>query len=427
MNKIIINSRILKDSKEILCNIHLKGNIIKEIIEINDKVEVNYELIDEIIDAENNYVLPGLVDINCELGEPGFEYVEDIVSLSAAGARGGYSTINCIPKTNPPIDNKIVVSYLKTRMDKLSKVNMLLSCNMTKSNKGERISEIYEMKKEGIVAVSDGNETLDNSNLLRNILSYTSMFDLPIILFCEDKNLKCNGVMNLSSTSTSTGLKGIPNSAEELVVARNIILSRETGKAIHLTQISCENSIRHIGFAQDCGVKVTCDTSPQYFSLADDNIEKFDTIYKISPPLRSEKDISAVKEGIREGIVNIITSGHSPFDKKDKYKDFSHAIDGISTIETCFYTSYNKLVVTKILTLEELIHKMSTKPAQILNLSNRGRVEVGFIADLFIFDKHQKTVVEPSKFKSKVKLSPYDGVEYEGKIISTIINGEIIF
>ncbi len=429
MKRMIVNAKILSKKEDRLVNIFIDGDFIEEIVEVNESYKIleGYEDCKEIIDVNNKYVLPGLVDLNCELTEPGFEHKENILSLSKAGLKGGYTTINCIPRTNPAIDNKIVVSYLKNKMKQTSNLNMLLSCNMTKHCGGNKMSEISDMKNEGIDSISDGNETLNDSNLLRNILTYTEMFNLPIILSCEDKNLKGEGVLNLGKTSTNTGLRGIPNSAEELIVARNIILSKEVGRNIHLTKLGCKNSIKKIEFAQKSGLGLTCDTTPQYFTFTDECAELYDTSFKISPPLRSENDRRGIIEGLKKDIIGVITSGHSPNDKKDKMKEFEKASNGISTIETAFYTSYNELVVKGELTLYKLIEKMSKNPCKILNIKNKGEIKKGYIADFFIFDEEGETVVDVAKFESKFKFSPYDGKKYKGKIISTIVGGKVVY
>ncbi len=424
MKKIIINAVILDEEKEKKVSIIIKNNIIQDII---DDKDINYDEFQEVIDAENNYVLPGLVDINCELTEPGFEYKEDIKTLSVAAAKGGYTTVNCIPRTNPVVDNKIIVRYILDKFKTLSKVNMLLSGNIKRDNTEERMSEIYEMKREGITSLSDCNEFPQSTSLLNKIFRYSSMFNMPIILSSDDKELRGDGIVHNGKYASETGLKGIPKTVEEMGITKSIMLANEDDIAIHLTKITTFNSTRIIKFAKSIGLRVTVDTCPQYFTLTDENIVTYDTKYKIFPPLRTETDRDSIIRALQDGTINAITSGHSPDIITEKKKDFVMASNGISSIETAFYVSYNTLVVTGLMTLSDLIKKMSTNPCQILNIDKKGEVKEGYYADLFIFNKEVEKKISVEEFESKAKYSPYDGFSHLGEIQTTIVGGEIVY
>ncbi len=426
MRKIIINAVIIEAREEKEVSIVINNEIIEDIIYKKDE-KLDYDQYEEIIDANNNYVLPGLVDINCELTEPGYEFKEDISTLSDAGMRGGYTTINCIPKTSPAVDNKIIVRYILDRMENISEINMLLSGNITRDNKEEGMSEMYEMKREGVTSFTDCNIAVQSSLLLSKVFKYAAIFKMPIILLPVDKELEDNGIVNEGKYSSETGLKGIPSTAEEIAVSKYLMLANEAEAKIHLTKITTTNSLSTIKFAKTRGLNVTVDTCPQYFTLTDENIVTYNAKYKLDPPLRSDKDKEAVIKSIQNGTISVITSGHSPDNIMDKKRDFVMASYGISSLETAFYISYNTLVRTGLIELSDLIEKMSINPCKILNIEKKGEIKKGNFADLFIFNSEYKNKVDVSKFASKAKFSPYDKYEHYGLIECTICSGRIVY
>ncbi len=426
MKKIIINAVVVEGKEEKKVSIIIKKDIIEDIIYDNN-IKINYDDFEEVIDANNNYVLPGLVDLNCELTEPGYEFKEDIATLSEAGAKGGYTTINCIPRTSPAVDNKIIVRYILDRIKNISEINMLLTGNITRDDKEECMSEMYEMKREGISALSDCNVAVQSTLLLSKVFKYSSIVKMPIILLPVDTELRDDGIVHDGRYSSETGLKGIPKTAEELAVAKYVILARQSGVTLHLTKISTDYSLSFLKFARQSNMNLTVDTCPQYFTLTDEYIETYSTKYKIYPPLRTEDDRKATIKAIQDGTINVITSGHSPDSISEKKSDFVMASDGISSIETAFYISYNTLVKEGLISISDLIEKMSTKPCEILNIKNKGAIKKGYYADLFIFDNSYKNKIDIKKFASKAKFSPYDGYEHEGLIKCTICNGKVVY
>ncbi len=424
MRKIIINAIILEDKQEKNVSIIINKEFIEDIIYNN---EIDYNEFDEVIDANGNYILPGLIDLNCELTEPGYEFKEDIATLSEAGARGGYTTINCIPRTSPAVDNKIIVRYILDRIKKISYINMLLTGNITRDDKEEIMSEMYEMKMEGVSALSDCNVPVQSTLLLSKVFQYSSIVNMPIILLPMDTELRADGIVNEGRYSSETGLKGIPKTAEELAVAKYVILARQSNVKLHLTKISTTHSLRFLKYAKEANFNITADTCPQYFTLTDESILTYNTKYKIYPPLRSEEDRKATIKAIQNGTLEVITSGHSPDSISDKKSDFVMASHGISNIETAFYISYNTLVKEGYITLHELIEKMATNPCKILNIDKKGEIKKGYYADLFIFDSKYENKIDVKKFSSKAKFGPYDGYKHYGLIKYTICNGKVVY
>ncbi len=421
MSLLIKNAFVCIDNEIHKKDIYIKNGIIEK---IDDKIELKMT---EILDVEENYIFPGLIDMYCNICDPGYEYKEDIMSVSNAAAKGGYTSITCQPTTKPVIDEKTAVDYIINKSKKLSKVNIFPYGSMTKGCEGIEMAEIGEMIKAGIVAVSDGGMSVQDSHLMKNILYYSSMFQIPVITICEDKRLSENGVMNSGKMSTQIGLSGIAREAEEVVLSRNLVLAKYNESKLHITHVSTKGSVEYIRYAKSKGVNVTCETCPHYFTLSEEIVESYNTLGKIRPPLRTKEDIESIKEGLVDGTIDVISSGHTPATIESKNTEFDRASFGISSIETAFYVSYNALVKENILSLSQLIDKMSTSPSKILGLKNKGEIKVGADADLTIFNKNGKFVVNSNEFVSKAKFSPYNNTNFGGEIIYTIVNGKIVY
>lgn len=379
----------------------------------------------DIIYAEGKYVLPGLVDAHCHLRDPGQEYKEDIETGTRSAAKGGFTSIACMPNTNPVIDNQAIVKYIINKAKQDGVVNVYPIGAISKGLKGEELSEIGELKFAGAVAISDDGRPLKSSALMKKALQYSSMFDITVISHCEDLDLADEGAMNEGYMSTILGLKGIPSAAEEIMVARDLILAEYTKVPVHIAHVSTELSVDLIRHAKSRGVKVTCETCPHYFTLTEEACDGFNTLAKVNPPLRTKKDVEAIIEGLKDGTIDIIATDHAPHHEDEKNVEFAVAANGMVGFETALPLSITYLVKPGHLTLEQLVEKMCVNPSKILGL-NKGSIEIGNSADLTIIDLDEEYVVDISKFSSKSKNSPFNGFKLQGTVYYTIVNGNVV-
>lgn len=395
-----------------------------KIQEIGKDIELSGEEFD-LIDATGKFVIPGLVDAHCHLRDPGYEYKEDIETGSASAAVGGFTSIACMPNTNPPIDNQSIVKYIINKSKLEAYVNVYPIGAITKELKGEELAEIGELKFAGAVALSDDGKPVMNSSLMKKALQYSSMFDITVISHCEDLELVDEGVMNEGYQSTVLGLKGIPSVAESAMVARDLLLAEYTNTNIHIAHVSTEASVALIRNAKRRGVKVTAETCPHYFSLTEDACEGFNTMAKVNPPLRTGKDVKAVIEGLRDGTIDIIATDHAPHHIDEKNVEFNLAANGIVGFETALPLAITHLVNPGILSLEQVVQKMCLNPSKMLGL-NKGVLDEGRAADITIIDINEEQIVSTQKFKSKSKNSPFNGFKLKGVVYHTIVNGKVV-
>ncbi len=376
-----------------------------------------------IIDADGLYVLPGLVDMHTHLREPGFEYKETISSGTRAAVEGGFTSVCCMPNTDPVNDNETVTEFILRKTYAEGACYVFPIGAISKGQKGEELAEMGMMHEAGCVAFSDDGHPVMNSLLMRRALEYSKVFNVPIISHCEDLNLSEGGVMNEGTVSTFLGLRRIPAAAEEVMVARDIILAELTGGRLHIAHVSTEGSVRLIRQAKERGIRVTAETCPHYFSITEDAVKGYNTDAKVNPPLRTRNDVEAIKEGLRDGAIDVIATDHAPHHRDEKLREFDKAPSGISGLETALSISL-RLVHDGVLTLKELVEKMALNPARILGI-NAGALKTGSDANITIVDTNREFNVEPERFVSKGKNTPFKGWLLKGMPVLTICKGNI--
>ena len=379
----------------------------------------------EVIDARGKVLVPGLIDMHCHLREPGFEYKETIESGSRAGAAGGYTSLACMANTLPVNDNRAVTEYILRQAREKALTHIYPIGAVTKELKGESLAEIGELKDAGVVALSDDGKPVMNASLFRRALEYARGFGLTIISHCEDLSLADQGVMNEGFVSTSLGLRGIPNAAEELMVLRDIALAELTGASLHVAHISTAGSVRAIREAKARGINVTAETAPHYFTLSDEAVRGFDPNTKMNPPLRAAKDVAAIVAGLKEGILDAIATDHAPQTAIEKDVEFDTAANGIVGLETALPLTL-RLVQGGHLTLMQALEKLTDQPARILGI-DKGRLKVGADADLTLIDLDREQVIDVRGFKSKSRNSPFQGWRLKGFGVMTIVAGRIVY
>ena len=377
---------------------------------------------DEIIDVKGGTVLPGLVDMHVHFREPGYEYKETIATGSAAAARGGFTSVCTMPNTFPVCDNAAVVSGILKKAEEAGLVRVYPIGAAGKNLDSDELAEIGLMKEAGIVAVSNDGKPIATAGFMRKVLEYSSDFDIPVLNHEEDKTIS-DGAMNEGEVSTSIGIRGVPSAAEDIMIARDIILSEYLNIPVHICHVSTKGGLRMIREAKARGVKVTCETCPHYFTLTDKSCENYDTNFKMHPPLRTEEDRLAVIEAIKDGTVDCIVTDHAPHHQDDKEVEFSHALNGIVGLESSFALCYTYLVKPGHITMEKLMDLMCHNPSDLLKLG-RGGMNVGDDADLAVFDLDNEFVFDKNKMLSKGRNTPFDGWKLYGRTMLTMMGGK---
>jgi dihydroorotase len=376
----------------------------------------------QVIDAAGKLVVPGLIDMHVHLREPGFEYKETIETGTAAAKEGGFTSVCCMPNTNPINDNRSVTEFILSQARSAAAQVYPIGA-ITKGSKGEELSEMAELFAAGCPAVSDDGRPVMNAGMMRRAMEYSKIFDLLVISHCEDTSLSANGVMNEGIISTELGLRGIPRAAEEVMTGRDIALAEVTGCRLHIAHVSTAGSVRMIRDAKSRGVKVTAETCPHYFSLTEEAVRGYDTMAKMNPPLRTADDVAAIKQGLKDGTIDVIATDHAPHAMDEKSGEFDYAPFGIVGLETALGLTL-KLVDEKILSLSEAVRKLTMNPASIMKL-NKGTLAVGADADITIIDPNADWTVDAAQFKSKSKNTPFNGWKLKGKAVQTIVGGNI--
>ncbi|MDP2167555.1 MAG: dihydroorotase [Thermodesulfovibrionales bacterium] len=379
--------------------------------------------IDRVIDARGMYVLPGLVDMHTHLREPGFEHKETIKTGTLAAIKAGFTSVCAMPNTMPVNDSAGITEYILQKAEEEGACAVFPIGAITKGQAGEELTDMDTMRNAGCVAFSDDGFPVEKSLLMRRALEYSKACGVPLIAHSEDLSLSAGGMMNEGLLSQTLGLGGIPNTAEETAVFRDIALSELTGARLHIAHVSTEGSVRIIRAAKSRGVKVTAETCPHYFSITEEAVKGYNTNAKVNPPLRTERDVKAIKEGLRDGAIDVIATDHAPHSKGDKMKEFDLAPSGISGLETALGLSL-RLVDEGVLTLTELIRKMTVNPATILSL-NKGGLKPGSDADAAIIDLKKSFNVDINQFESKGKNTPFDWWLLKGAVVVTVAGGKV--
>jgi dihydroorotase len=409
-------------------------DIVTDILIVDGKIErigasLSSDKSFEVLDLKNKIIAPGFIDMHVHLREPGYEHKETIKTGCASAAAGGFTAVCCMPNTNPAIDEESVVRYVQEEGRRATGglVDVFPIAAASKGRRGEELSPMAELAKAGAVAFSDDGSPIANAELMRRIFEYSSMYSLPIIQHAEEPTMTKNGLMNEGFTSTRLGIPGIPPIAEELMIVRDLVLLRYVPRAkYHVAHISTIGSIDCVRRAKIEKLNVTCEAAPHHFTLTDEAVESFDTNLKMNPPLRTKPDVQAIKEALRDGIIDVIATDHAPHTIDEKEVEFTQAPFGIVGLETALGLSITELVHQNYLTLIQLIEKFSVNPRRILSLPAIN-IQEGEIANLTLLDPTLEWIVDIQSFRSKSKNSPFNGKTLKGKSIGIINNGKTWF
>ncbi len=378
-----------------------------------------------ILEGDGRLVLPGFIDLHVHLREPGLEYKETITTGTAAAVAGGFTSLCCMPNTKPVNDNQSVTEFILERARKAGKARVFPIGAITKGSDGAELAEIAELKQAGCVAISDDGLPVMNSHVMRRAMEYARAFDLPVIDHCEDLNLSQGSCMNEGIVSTELGLPAAPAAAEDVMVARDLSLASLTGAQLHLAHVSTEASVRMVRDAKARGIRVTAEATPHHFSLTEEAVRGFDTHAKMNPPLRTREDIHAIKEGLKDGTIDAIATDHAPHASHEKQLEFADAPFGVVGLETAWPLTLS-LVEEGVLPLEQAVAMLTTGPARAFGLA-QGTLAPGVDADVVIIDPEAQWEVDPNKFHSKSRNSPFAGWKVRGRVERTLVGGIIVY
>lgn len=422
MTILIKNGRLINPSENLdkVMDIFVEDGIIKE------KAESIEKQADTVIDAAGCYVMPGLIDLHVHFRDPGLTYKEDIETGSKAAAKGGFTTVCCMPNTKPVVDNVETVKYIIEKGEKTGLTNVLPVGAVTKNMAGVEITDVEELKKAGICAISEDGKSVMNSGVYRKAMKNAAKANVPVLAHCEDINLVEGGVINLGDKSSELGVKGISNAVEDVIAMRDIMLAKETGATLHLCHCSTKDSVEMVKRAKEEGIKVTAEVCPHHFSMCSDDITSNDGNFKMNPPLRAREDMEALIKGLQDDIMDVISTDHAPHSAEEKAKDLEHAPFGIVGLETSVALTVTNLVKKGYLTPMQMAAKMSYNPAKVLGIP-KGTLDEGKIADITIIDPDKEYTIDINTFESKGKNTPFDGYKVSGEVEYTILNGKVVY
>ena len=393
---------------------------------IKEKAESIEKQADTVIDAAGCYVMPGLIDLHVHFRDPGLTYKEDIETGSKAAAKGGFTTVCCMPNTKPVVDNVETVKYIIEKGEKTGLTNVLPVGAVTKNMAGVEITDVEELKKAGICAISEDGKSVMNSGVYRKAMKNAAKANVPVLAHCEDINLVEGGVINLGDKSSELGVKGISNAVEDVIAMRDIMLAKETGATLHLCHCSTKDSVEMVKRAKEEGIKVTAEVCPHHFSMCSDDITSNDGNFKMNPPLRAREDMEALIKGLQDDIMDVISTDHAPHSAEEKAKDLEHAPFGIVGLETSVALTVTNLVKKGYLTPMQMAAKMSYNPAKVLGIP-KGTLDEGKIADITIINPDKEYTIDVNTFESQGKNTPFDGYKVSGEVEYTILNGKVVY
>jgi len=422
MKTLIKNGRVLDPAtkKDGIYDVLIEDGIIKE-VEQNLIVEV-----DNIIDATGCFVMPGLIDLHVHFREPGFEHKETIRTGARAAAKGGFTTVCAMPNTRPVVDNLDTLKFVIDKAKEVTKVNVLPIAAITAGQEGEFLTDIEKLFKNGAVAISEDGKSVMNARVCRQAMRLAAEVGVPVFAHCEDKDLAARGVLNAGDKAKELGVYGIMNIVEDSIVARDILIAKNTGAQLHLCHCSTQDSVKMVALAKKEGLPVTAEVCPHHFAMSEDDITSDDSNFKMNPPLRSRKDMEALRLGLKNDIMDVIATDHAPHHVSEKNVPLDEAPFGITGLETAVSLTITALVDTGYITPMQMAEKMSYNPAKIIGL-DKGTLLPGKIADITIINPDIEYIIDSSTFVSLGKNTPFNGKKVKGKVMATIVAGEVIY
>lgn len=423
MTILIKNGHVLDPETRLdgICDVLIDGD---RITKVENHIETEC---DRMIDAKGCYVMPGFIDLHVHFRDPGLEYKETLTTGGRAAVRGGVTTVCAMPNTKPVIDNGVKVKEVMERAKRESLTHVIQLGAVTKGQEGRELADINGMAENGCRAISEDGKSVMNASLYRRGMQAAKKEGLAVFAHCEDITLVEGGVMNADEKARQLGLKGITNAVEDVIVARDILLAKETGVRLHLCHCSTKDSVKMLAMAKEEGLDVTGEVCPHHFILSTDDILEDDGNFKMNPPLRSKEDVQALREGLKNNIIDVIATDHAPHAEAEKNRTMKLAAFGIVGLETSAALTYTELVEKGILTPMQMAEKMSYNPARILGLSEKGSVSEGKIADVVVFDPGKEYTIDKNSFLSKGKNTPFHGRKVKGEVLYTIAGGRIVY